>query len=158
MNSSELKKEFLNSMREVTSTVNIVSSQYQGAKQAMTASSVVSLSLDPPSMLICVNKDASIHDSLDRERFFCINVLAKDQVDLANLCSSKDNEDSRVSSEEWSFYKNIPYNKRANANIFCRCFNSFTHTTHTVFFGEVVKVINNNTKDPLMYGKGKYIV
>ena len=158
MNSSELKKEFLNSMREVTSTVNIVSSQYQGAKQAMTASSVVSLSLDPPSMLICVNKDASIHDSLDRERFFCINVLAKDQVDLANLCSSKDNEDSRVNSEEWSFYKNIPYNKRANANIFCRCFNSFTHTTHTVFFGEVVKVINNNTKDPLIYGKGKYIV
>ena len=158
MNNSDLKKEFLNSMREVTSTVNIVSSQYQNVKHAMTASSVVSLSLDPPSMLISVNKDAAIHDNLGKERFFCINVLAKDQVDLANLCSSKDDEDSRFNSEEWSFYENIPYNKGASANIFCRCFNSFTHTTHTVFFGEVVKVINNNIKDPLMYGKGKYIV
>jgi flavin reductase (DIM6/NTAB) family NADH-FMN oxidoreductase RutF len=158
MNNSDLKKEFLNSMREVTSAVNIVSSQYQNVKHAMTASSVVSLSLDPPSMLICVNKDAAIHDNLGKERFFCINVLSKDQVDLANLCSSKDDEDSRFNSEEWSFYENIPYNKGANANIFCRCFNSFTHTTHTVFFGEVVKVVNNNTKDPLMYGKGKYIV
>ena len=92
MKDSGLKKEFLNSMRGVASTVNVISSQYEDTKHAMTASSVVSLSLDPPSMLVCVNKEASIHQILGKERFFCINILAKDQIDLADLCSSADNE------------------------------------------------------------------
>jgi len=158
MNDSELKKEFLNSMRGVASTVNVISSQYEDTKHAMTASSVVSLSLDPPSMLVCVNKVASIHEILDKERFFCINILSKDQVDLANLCSSTEDEDSRVNSDEWSYKDNIPYNKESSANIFCRCFDSFSHTSHTVFFGEVIEVINNNKEGPLMYGRGKYLV
>ena len=158
MKDSELKKEFLNSMRGVASTVNVISSQYEDVKHAMTASSVVSLSLDPPSMLVCVNKEASIHQILEKERFFCINILSKDQMDLANLCSSADNEDSRFNSEEWSLSKGIPYNTESSANIFCRCFDSISHTSHTVFFGEVVEVVNNNKEGPLMYGGGKYLV
>ncbi len=158
MNDSDLKKEFLNSMRGVSSTVNVISSQYEDVKHAMTASSVVSLSLDPPSMVVCVNKVASIHKILDKERFFCINILSKDQVDLANLCSSTEDEDSRFNSDEWSFKDNIPYNKESSSNIFCRCFDSFSHTSHTVFFGEVIEVINNNKEGPLMYGGGKYLV
>ena len=145
-------------MRGVASTVNVISSQYEDAKHAMTASSVVSLSLDPPSMLVCVNKEASIHQILEKERFFCINILAKDQIDLANLCSSADNEDSRFNSEEWSLMQGIPYNNESSANIFCRCFDFFPHSSHTVFFGEVVEVINNNKEGPLMYGAGKYLV
>ena len=158
MKDSRLKKEFLNSMRGVASTVNVISSQYEDTKHAMTASSVVSLSLDPPSMLVCVNKEASIHQILGKERFFCINILAKDQIDLANLCSSADNEDSRFNSEEWSLFEGIPYNTESSANIFCRCFDSFSHTSHTVFFGEVVEVKNNKKEGPLMYGGGKYLV
>ena len=158
MISSDLKKEFLNSMRVVSSTVNVISSQHENTKHAMTASSVVSLSLDPPSMLVCVNKNASIHEILDKERFFCINILSKDQIDLANLCSSDDDEDSRFNSKEWSFKDNVPYNSESSANIFCRCFESFPHTSHTVFFGEVIEVINNNKEGPLMYGGGKYLV
>jgi flavin reductase (DIM6/NTAB) family NADH-FMN oxidoreductase RutF len=145
-------------MRGVASTVNVISSQYEDVKHAMTASSIVSLSLDPPSMLVCVNKKASIHQILEKEKFFCINILSKDQMDLANLCSSAGNEDSRFNSEEWSLSKGIPYNTESSANIFCRCFDSFSYTSHTVFFGEVVEVINNNKEGPLMYGGGKYLV
>ena len=52
----------------------------------------------------------------------------------------------------------IPYNTESSANIFCRCFDSFSHTSHTVFFGEVVEVKNNKKEGPLMYGGGKYLV
>ena len=158
MNDSELKKEFLDSMRGVASTVNVISSKYEDKQHAMTASSVVSLSLYPPSMLVCVNKDASIHGILDKERFFCINILSKDQIALANLCSSDDEEDSRINSKEWSLFEGIPYNAESIANVFCRCFNSFSHTSHTVFFGEVIQVKNNKKESPLMYGGGKYLV
>ena len=85
MNNSELKKEFLISMRGVASTVNVISSQYEDAKHAMTASSVVSLSLDPPSMLVCVNKEASIHQVLDKERFFLTYGDGLSNVNLKKL-------------------------------------------------------------------------
>jgi flavin reductase (DIM6/NTAB) family NADH-FMN oxidoreductase RutF len=158
MKNSDLKKDFLNSMRGITSTVHVISSQFEETKHAMTASSVVSLSLDPPSMLVCVNRDASIHSILDKDRDFCINILSKDQINLANLCSSPDNEDSRFNSEEWSLMNGVPYNTQSSANIFCRCFDSFSHTSHTVFFGEVIEVINNHEEGSLMYGGGRYLV
>ena len=103
MENKELYKGFLTSMRGITSSVNIISSQSEGKKHAMTASSVASLSLDPPSMLICVNKQASIHKILGPDKFFCINVLAKDQSDLANLCSSSEEGDARFNDVHWSY-------------------------------------------------------
>ena len=56
----DLKKSYINAMRGVTSTVSIISAKSDGERHAMTATSVTSLSLDPPAMLVCVNKDASI--------------------------------------------------------------------------------------------------
>ena len=64
MQDSDIKENFLNSMRGITSTVNVISATAEGNRHAMTATSVTSLSLDPPSMLVCVNKDASLHKIL----------------------------------------------------------------------------------------------
>ena len=64
MQDSDIKKNFLNSMRGITSTVNVISATDEGHRHAMTATSVTSLSLDPPSMLVCINKDASLHKNL----------------------------------------------------------------------------------------------
>ena len=61
MQDSDIKKNFLNSMRGIPSTVNVISATAEGHRHAMTATSVTSLSLDPPSMLVCINKDASLH-------------------------------------------------------------------------------------------------
>jgi|TARA_B110000305_G_scaffold156402_1_gene173126 flavin reductase (DIM6/NTAB) family NADH-FMN oxidoreductase RutF len=156
MENKELYKGFLTSMRGITSSVNIISSQSEEKKHAMTASSVASLSLDPPSMLICVNKQASIHKILGPGKFFCINVLAKDQSDLANLCSSSEEGDARFNDVHWSYDEVAPYNTASASNILCKCFDTFQHTSHTVFFGEVVKVLNNNKEGPLLYGNGGY--
>ena len=43
----------------------------------MTVSSVASLSLKPPSMMVGVNKEASINGVLDRNSNFCLNLLKK---------------------------------------------------------------------------------
>ena len=61
----DLKKSYINAMRSVTSTVSIISAKEDGERHAMTATSVTSLSLDPPAMLVCVNKDASIHNIIN---------------------------------------------------------------------------------------------
>jgi len=156
MNNSELNIEFIKSMRGITSSVYVISSQELGIKHAMTASSVTSLSLDPASMLICVNKNASIHSLLGKGKNFCINVLSPHQIELANLCSSSKDGGERFSSELWSQDEEIPFNKESTSNIFCTCFDLFEHSSHTVFFGKVTKVINNNSHGSLMYRDGSY--
>jgi flavin reductase (DIM6/NTAB) family NADH-FMN oxidoreductase RutF len=60
-----LQQEFLKSMRYLAASVSIISAKDANDKPyAMTASSVTSLTLEPPSILVCVNHDASIHDHL----------------------------------------------------------------------------------------------
>ena len=59
------KEQFLNAMRFLASSVSVVAAKDSNGKlYAMTASSVTSLTVEPPAILVCVNKGASIHDVL----------------------------------------------------------------------------------------------
>ena len=65
-----LKKSFLKSMRGIASTVSVISAKQGEERHAMTATSFNSLSMDPPSMLVCVSKEAGIHTSSQKILFF----------------------------------------------------------------------------------------
>ena len=99
MDPEPVKKEFLQAMRGITSTVTVVSAKNGENKQAMTATSVASLSLDPPSMLVCINHEASIHEVMKEGLGFCINILSLGQENLANICSVKEKEEQRKERE-----------------------------------------------------------
>ena len=73
----DLKKSYINAMRGVTSTVSIISAKEDGERHAMTATSVTSLSLDPPAMLVCVNKE-QFPFNLVRKIIFGQNTSADD--------------------------------------------------------------------------------
>ena len=157
MDPEPVKKEFLQAMRGITSTVTVVSAKNGENKQAMTATSVASLSLDPPSMLICVNQEASIHEVMKEGLGFCINILSLGQENLANICSIKGKEEQRFLERNWSELENIPYNSDSQSNLFCNCVQVIQHKTHTIYVGEVTKVFNKNTFDPLLYKDGNYL-
>ena len=89
MDPEPVKKEFLQAMRGITFTVTVVSAKNGENKQAMTATSVASLSLDPPLMLVCINREASIHEVMKEGLGFCINILSLGQKNLADICSIK---------------------------------------------------------------------
>ena len=157
MDPEPVKKEFLQSMRGITSTVTVVSAKNGENKQAMTATSVASLSLDPPTMLVCVNQEASIHEVMKEGLDFCINILSLGQENLANICSIKGKEEQRFLVPNWLELDNIPYNADSKCNLFCNCIQAIQHTTHTIYVGEVIRVVNNNSSDPLLYRDGKYL-
>ena len=75
MENSDLNKDFIQAMRGVASTVSVVSAKTDDIRHAMTAISVVSLSMEPPSMLVCVNKEASIHNILSVGSLFCLSLI-----------------------------------------------------------------------------------
>ena len=157
MDHDPVKKEFLQAMRGITSTVTIVSAKDGKNKQAMTATSVTSLTLDPPTMLVCINHEASIHEVMNEGLGFCINILTLGQENLADICSIKGKEEQRFLEGNWSELENIPYNIDSQSNLFCNCVQAIQHSTHTIYVGEVTRVIRKNIFDPLLYKDGNYL-
>ena len=117
----DLKKSYINAMRGVTSTVSIISAKADGERHAMTATSVTSLSLDPPAMLVCVNKDASIHNIINYGSSFCINILSSRQKELAEVCSKSEEGEARFEGQLWKENDSFIYAKQSLSNIFCEC-------------------------------------
>ena len=157
MASDPVKNEFIQAMRGITSTVTVVSAKNGSDQQAMTATSVASLSLEPPSMLVCINHEASIHQVLEKGLGFCINVLTIGQQNVAEVCSNKEKEDQRFLEGNWSVLEDIPYNTDSQSNLFCQCVDVIEHNTHSVYIGEVTKVLNKNISEPLLYKDGIYL-
>ena len=158
MDNSKVQEDFLMAMRSVTSTVNVISAKLNEERHAMTATSVASLSLSPPAMIICVNKEASIHNILIKDKKFVINVLSNKQQNLSELCSSTEEGESRFKDEGWVAEDDIVFNENSISNIICNCTDVVDHSTHSVFFGDVMEVKNNNQDRALLYSAGGYLI
>ncbi len=158
MDNLKVQEDFLMAMRGVTSTVNVISAKLNGERHAMTATSVASLSLSPPAMIICVNKEASIHNILRKDKKFVINVLSNKQQNLSELCSSTEEGESRFKDGGWITEDEIVFNDNSVSNIICNCTGVVDHSTHSVFFGDVIEVKINNQERALMYGSGGYLI
>ena len=158
MDNSKVQESFLTAMRGITSTVNVISAKLNDERHAMTATSVASLSLEPPAMIICVNKEASIHNILRKDKSFVINVLSNKQQNLSELCSGSEEGESRFNDEGWVTEDEIVFNSNSVSNIVCNCTAIVDHSTHSVFFGDVIEVKINNQGRALLYGSGGYLI
>lgn len=124
----------------------------------MTATSVVSLTLDPPALLVCVNHWAALHEPLAAGREFCVNILSRKQQVIAENCSrGRDNRD-HLNPDHWQTGPDsVPYLRDAQANLFCHNDKSICYATHTIFIGRVQHVQLHGDVDPLIYLNGKYL-
>ena len=151
------KEQFLIAMRFLASSVSVISAKDSaGNLYAMTASSVTSLTMDPPSILACVNNGASIHDTLVQEKVFCINILKKSQQEISNLCSSKKFESERFKNDFWDIDE-IPFVKDAQSNIFCKVDETVSYHTHKIVIANVLRAQSSDTFNTLMYADGGYL-
>ena len=70
-------------MRRFASTVTIITAADPERHHGMTATAVTSLSMSPPSLVICLNQKTLLHDIVYRALRFCVNVLHRDQMALS---------------------------------------------------------------------------
>jgi hypothetical protein len=84
-----LEGDFRKAMRTLASAVSIVSTAYDNRRFGMTATAVCSLSMQPPTLLVCINQSTSLHHPLLSAGRFCINILHADQDELARTFGRK---------------------------------------------------------------------
>ena len=153
-----INTDFLEAMRKMTSTVTVIASREGDTQYAMTATSVVSLTLEPPSMLICINKKASIHSILSEKAKLSINILSTDQKEFSELCSNKSRENDRFKGDDWSYQDDIPYATNSVSSLFCECKQVIDYETHSIFMCKIISLINNDSRDCLLYHNASYNV
>jgi flavin reductase (DIM6/NTAB) family NADH-FMN oxidoreductase RutF len=88
---------------------------------------------------------------------FAINILHRDQMDVANQCAGKIKGEQRFEVGGWQAGAlGVPCLAGAQASIVCRNANSLHHGTHTIFVGDVEEVTVDGVPEPLVYMDGKY--
>src|SRR5688500_16714155 len=85
----QLNDSFRQAMRRVASTVNVISICVDGQPLGITATAVSSLSMEPPSLLVCINRAAFVHAKMEDSTHFGVNVLHRDQEALANMFADR---------------------------------------------------------------------
>jgi flavin reductase (DIM6/NTAB) family NADH-FMN oxidoreductase RutF len=76
-------QNFRQAMRELASGVTVITCGEGEARNGCTATSVVSLSLSPPTLLVCLNLQTTTLASIRRAGSFCVNLLAAEHKDIA---------------------------------------------------------------------------
>lgn len=141
--SPSLGDTFRASMRGFAASISVVASRDEaGAWHGMAVTSAVSLSMDPPSMMVAVNRTASIHPIITASGWFSLNLMSEDHAPLLQAFSRSDMRDRRFLPEHWtSGLVGLPVLNGALATHLCRVVAAHDFGTHTVFFGQVEDVI-----------------
>ncbi len=151
-----IQDNFRLAMRRYIYSVSIMSNKDNADNpNAITVSSVTSISMDPPSLLICINKSSRIHDTIVLGSKFCINLLNSNQENLSNICSDEDMYDQRFKDKNWNL-DDIPFLQNAQANIFCKVDKLTSYHTHTIVVGLVEDANYADEISTLTYVNGEY--
>jgi flavin reductase (DIM6/NTAB) family NADH-FMN oxidoreductase RutF len=146
-------------MRRLPSGVCVVSTQAaDGRKFAMTASSVTSVSDNPPSLLVCVNQQARICPVLTPGQRFAINILGRGHQDISVLCATGDQGEKRFNLGQWLLAPDkIPYLQDAEAVFECEVDLVQPYGTHHIVVGKIIAVrVASSGPAPLVYLDGSY--
>jgi flavin reductase (DIM6/NTAB) family NADH-FMN oxidoreductase RutF len=147
---------FKEAMRRVASTVNVISICVDGKPLGITATAVSVVSMDPPSLLVCVNQTASVHPKIENVAHFSVNVLHRDQAEVATIFADRSLEAQRFIRGWDNDCTTPPRLRNAQATILCRRTDHHRFGTHSIFIGVVEEVTSRQEVDPLIYLNGRF--
>ncbi len=150
MNQHLSPESFKEAMRYLSGAVTIVATKGHG----ITATAVCSVSAEPPSLLVCANKENQLAQRIEENRFFSVNILQDKQIELSNVFAGfvKDIPyPRRFESGNWTVSPNgCPLEQEAMVNLECELDKIVSYGTHEIVIGKIISVQIREGK-PLLY-------
>jgi flavin reductase (DIM6/NTAB) family NADH-FMN oxidoreductase RutF len=145
-------------MRQWVTGVTVVTTVAGEERAGMTVSSFTSVSLEPPTVLVCLNKDTFTHALVLKSHVYAISMLGAGQDAISNRFAGFDPSitDRFDGLDPITAETGAPLIPDAMAWLDCVVRHGFDAQTHTIFFGEVVYAKVNPTKNPLVYYNRSY--
>jgi flavin reductase len=151
-----LQETYRQAMRRVASTVNVITVCVGGTPMGITATAMSSISVDPPSLLVCINRNAMMHGSMGDVSHFRVNVLHRDQEEMARIFADRRHQALRFAGGWTVDCERPPRLLDAQASFLCRRIDHHGFGTHSIFIGQVEEVTFREDVHPLVYLNGSY--
>ncbi|MCH8065939.1 MAG: flavin reductase family protein [Chloroflexi bacterium] len=138
--------------------VAVVTTANDGLLHGMTANAITSVSLDPPLLLVCIDKAAHSHDQFTQSGRFTVNILAEDQQEVSKIfAATSEPEQGRLQGVAFHLGANgVPLIEGCLAYIECAVADQFEGGDHTIFTGSVEDATVARGAAPLLFYQGKY--
>ena len=153
--SSAAECDFRFAMRQLASSVHVLTVAEGRQWFGMTVTAVCSLCADPPSLLVCVNRQVSTHSILMRRGSFCLNALGSEHEAIARQFSDWRLRSSRFSAGDWVETDGSPRLRDATASFMCKVERVVSFGTHSVVLA-LVHSARCTPASPLIYRDGAY--
>jgi flavin reductase (DIM6/NTAB) family NADH-FMN oxidoreductase RutF len=152
------RAHFLNRMREVPGAVALIATVHEGKRGGLAATAWCSLSADPPTMLVCVNRNASAHDAIVASGLFSVNQLATVHEEIVAIFSNQrglQGSDRFLEGDWQDGSRGTPLLRKAVTAYECAVVGRMVYETHSLFIGQVVDMIApGEVADPAAFFKG----
>lgn len=141
-------------MSHFASGVTVVTTERDGTPYGMTVASFASLSLHPPLVLVCIEKNVKTHEAIAAAGAFGVSILSAAQADVSGRFASKsDDKFAGVKTRRGEL--GIPLIDGAICTLECRVHDQLPGGDHSIFVGEVVDV-RTAEAEPLVYYRSGY--
>jgi flavin reductase (DIM6/NTAB) family NADH-FMN oxidoreductase RutF len=151
--------QFRATMRKFPATVTIVTACDGTRDHGMTVTAVTSVSMSPPSLMVCLNNRTLLHEILLTQADFAVNVLSHTHPDISEAFSGKVEPQHRFSSGGWQRDPaGMMILPSAHANVVCRRMAAIPYGTHTIFIGQVTRAHVDDVTRPLLYAESSYFI
>ena len=140
-------------MGHFASGVTIITTRHAGIDYGLTASAVCVLSLDPPMLLICINKTSNTQKAIAQSQVFAVNILRENQSEVARQFAGSNPQKFDEMRVRYGAL-GVPLLEDMLATLECRVTAEVTGGTHSVFLAEV-EVAQATEEMPLTYFRGR---
>ena len=145
--------------RHAASVVVVTYIDSTGAPRGMTATAMCALSVDPPSLIVCIDRATRTHEEVMRHRTFAIDILAAHQRRIGVHCA-RPGADKRL-HDAWlapdTAPGDPPHIVDSVAHLVCTIDSALDAFTHTVVVGRVRSIVLDPLDpEPLLYRAGQY--
>lgn len=152
----QLRDEFRQAMRRLATTVALITTGCGDNYGGMAATAVMSVTADPPTLVVAVNRTASMSPILDEHGWFCVNLLAEWHQHLIPIFSGGKTGKDRFVDGDWQLSETYPpILGDASASLVCQTASRMDVGTHTLFVGEVRAIANHPRINPLIWVDGR---
>lgn len=147
-------EEFRSLIGLFASGVTVVTTSCDGTEYGTTASSMTSVSLNPPMLLICMNKASATGQAIAASQHFAVNVLAENQSELSSHFARPNSTFTELDLPLSRGNRGAPLLPDALATFECRVADQVVAGTHIVIIGEVERA-DGRPGMPLAYFQGR---
>jgi len=152
-------EEFREALSRVASSVSIVSTDGAHGIAGFTCSAVCSVTDDPPTIMVCVNRKSAANAIIKANGVLCVSSLGAEQVELSQMFAGVGRVpmNERFAGPHWSVLATgSPYCTQSRVALDCRVADIREVGTHSVIFAEVLSTVHASDGQPLIYHSRNY--